>query len=106
MFYDISVIVYIVPLLRSSAEHIIILEKQSVNLECIPTPNHLTITWNFNRLHNGPIELSEFAFSPLNHTLTIYNARLNYGGDYVCQILDFQINRTITLKILPGCVSI
>lgn len=97
---------FIVPLLHSSAQHIIILEKQAVNFDCMPTPIHLVVSWNFDRVQSEVIELTDFTFSPanLNHTLTINNARINYAGEYVCQIMSSQgiINRTITLDILPG----
>ena len=99
-------IVLIVPLLHPSAEHIIILEKQSVSLECIPTPNYLVVSWNFDRLQSGTFEFSDFTYSPAdrNHTLTISNPRISYAGVYVCQISYSQliVNRTVTLEILPG----
>ena len=97
--------IFVVPLLQS-AEHIIILEKQTVNLECMPTPDHLIVSWNFDRLQSELFELTDFTYSPanLNHTLTINNSRIGYAGEYVCQIMNSQIavNRTITLEIVPG----
>ena len=94
------------PLLQPSAEHFIILEKQSVSLECIPTPEYLVVSWSFDRLQSETFEFSDFTYSPTNrnHTLTISNPRLSYGGVYICQILNSQVivNRTITLDIIPG----
>ena len=103
-------IFYLVPLLHSTAEHIIILEGQSVDLECMPTPNHLVVSWSFDRLQSGTFDFNNFTFSPanLNHTLTISNPSVNYAGEYVCKILNSQVavNRTITLEILPGNGSV
>ena len=92
--------------MHPSAEHIIILEKQTVSFECIPTPNYLEVSWNFERLQSEIFELSDFTYSlvNLNHTLTISNPRISYAGVYICQILNSQVivNRTITLEIIPG----
>ena len=89
--------------LHSSAERIIILEKQPVDLECIPTVTDLTISWKFDILQPGFIDYNYFTFSPLNHTLTISDPRIEYSGEYICQILYYhEINRTITLEILSG----
>ena len=97
---------FTVPLLHSSAEHIIILEQQTVTLDCMPIPNYLRVSWNFERLHIGPEGRNAFAFLPanLNHTLTISNPSISYGGEYICQtsVSQVTVNRTITLEILPG----
>ena len=93
-----------VPLLHSSAQHIIILERQSVNLECMPTPNNLAISWNFDRLQSGNIDFNDFIYSHLNHTLTISYPHIDYAGEFICQILQYHeiVSRTITLEVLPG----
>ena len=72
----------------------------------MPTPNNLAISWNFDRLQPGIVDYNDFTFSPvnLNHTLTISYPRIEYDGEYICQILYFHeiVSRTIRLEILPG----
>ena len=69
----------------------------------MPTPDNLAVSWNFSRVQ-GVIDHSDIMFSLDNQILTISNPRLEYAGEYVCQILYLHksVSRSITLTILPG----
>ena len=90
--------------MRSDALPVVMLEGQSINLQCIPIPDNLIVQWIFNG--TTVLESEAYKFSPpnFNHTLTITDAEVEDSGEYTCYVIDFQmlVNTTITLNVLPS----
>ena len=98
-------ITYTVPLLQATANNIITLESQSIQMDCIPTPNDLVVAWMFNGARIS--SLQDIIFTPinLNHTLAINRASVTNSGQYTCHLVRnfyMPISRTITLEVLQS----
>ena len=85
-------ILCIVPTLTPSNTSVVVPERQSANLSCIPSNSQVKIIWFFTpQLSSKFLGISPGSFyafdSPLQHTLTILNTRNgNTEGTYYCYV--------------------
>ena len=94
----------VVPLLLPTVKSVMATEGQTVNFDCIPTPNNMTIQW----LHNGEVVLSSqrIKLSPpnLHHTVRISDVYNEDSGVYTCYVEESKkfVNRTVTVTVSEG----
>ena len=99
-------IICLVPSIQVTAQSITILEGQSITFSCIPTPGDLMVNWTMDSDSIGSFENISLSPEHLQHSLTIRNAIMQYSGEYVCNIVDFAIAKTIRLNVIQGKFNI
>jgi len=91
---------YVVPTVYAVGRTVIALEGQSINLRCLTDPSDAMLTWSFKGI--DLLGTGKYAFSQLNHTLTMNTASVKDSGKYSCRITGTSINDTTTLRVKSG----
>jgi len=92
-------------MLEASAQAFIVLEGQSVSLECTPTPNHLALFWTFNGMIITSFYDVTFVPPDLQHTLIVNDPNFEDSGVYSCLVAGnflIHVNQTISLQVMGG----
>ena len=95
-----------VPSLQANAQHIIVLDGDTVIFHCTPSSNDIPLTWLFNgaTISDG----GRYSLSPLNlhHMLTVTSATVSNSGMYKCQfvttVFEIVVSREISLTVYEG----
>jgi len=97
--------VFIEITLKTSAQAFIVLEGQSVSLECTPTPDDLALFWTFNGIILTSFYDVTFVPPNLQHKLIVNNVNVQDSGQYKCLVAGnflVHVNQTITLQVMGG----